>query len=544
MCGRDLVDRAGSKYNETLMNNLNGNGNSDYLLKLERLAAGKPPRAVDLFAGCGGLSLGFHRAGYSILGGVELDPKAALTYASNFFRGQSEDIIEKHARPRDITSFHPSEFMREILGADTPNNLVDVIVGGPPCQAFARIGRAKLREILKHPEAYLKDERANLYTSFLEYVEFFRPLAVLVENVPDIMNYGGKNVAYEIAVTLEGMGYNCRYTILNAALYGVPQHRMRFFLMAILKELDIFPVFPDPTHRADVPVGYKNQAMGMRIAEPKEAYLISPTELIEGFFVPAPGPGSSAKQAVSTQQALEDLPAITLHLDGKKRTGTRSFDSPMAYQHTAHLSEYIADMRSWPSFEARGEIWDHVIRYLPRDYETFKRMSPGDEYPRAREIAEMEIFPEKLTEAEKRVGHRIRRNSKEYKRIWKSCVPPYDPEKFPNKWWKLIPGEPSRTLTAHLGKDTYSHIHYDSAQARVISVREAARLQSFPDGFIFTGPMNAAFRQIGNAVPPLLAFALAKQIRQLLAQALNNRVSIQIRESSLNIDSETESHVG
>jgi DNA (cytosine-5)-methyltransferase 1 len=72
--------------------------------------------------------------------------------------------------------------------------------------------------------------------------------------------------------------------------------------------------------------------------------------------------------------------------------------------------------------------------------------------------------------------------------------------------------EPARTLMAHIGKDTYSHIHYDCQQARTISVREAARLQSFPDGFRFSGTMNPAFRQIGNAVPPLLAYAVAAQI--------------------------------
>src|SRR5262245_21518233 len=98
-------------------------------------------------------------------------------------------------------------------------------------------------------------------------------------------------------------------------------------------------------------------------------------------------------------------------------------------------------------------------------------------------------------------------------------VPPYDPEKFPNKWWKLDPLKPSRTLTAHMGKDTYSHIHYDSNQRRTISVREAARLQSFPDGFVFAGAMNAAFRQIGNAVPPLLALAVAKILMSQLNQS-------------------------
>jgi DNA (cytosine-5)-methyltransferase 1 len=95
-------------------------------------------------------------------------------------------------------------------------------------------------------------------------------------------------------------------------------------------------------------------------------------------------------------------------------------------------------------------------------------------------------------------------------------VPPYDPSKFPNKWRKLHPDHPSCTLTAHLGKDTYSHIHYDSRQGRTISVREAARLQSFPDGFVFSGAMNSAFRQIGNAVPPLLARAVAEEIARAL----------------------------
>ena len=96
-----------------------------------------------------------------------------------------------------------------------------------------------------------------------------------------------------------------------------------------------------------------------------------------------------------------------------------------------------------------------------------------------------------------------------YKELEASTVPPYDPKKFPNKWRKMEPDAPARTLMAHLGKDSYSHIHYDNAQARTISVREAARLQSFPDGFVFAGTMNPALRQIGEAVPPLLANVLA-----------------------------------
>ncbi len=101
-------------------------------------------------------------------------------------------------------------------------------------------------------------------------------------------------------------------------------------------------------------------------------------------------------------------------------------------------------------------------------------------------------------------------------------VPPYDSTKFPNRWWKLKANGPVRTLTAHIGKDTYTHIHYDSDQARVITVREAARLQSFPDGFVFAGTMNPAFRQIGNAVPPVLAHQIAVEIVSGLQRAIRN----------------------
>ena len=98
-------------------------------------------------------------------------------------------------------------------------------------------------------------------------------------------------------------------------------------------------------------------------------------------------------------------------------------------------------------------------------------------------------------------------------------IPPYNPAGFPNKWRKMNRHAPARTLMAHLGKDSYSHIHPDNDQARTLSVREAARLQSFPDSFQFCGSMNAGFRQIGNAVPPLLARAIAEALRAQITAA-------------------------
>jgi DNA (cytosine-5)-methyltransferase 1 len=210
--------------------------------RLDAIRAGASLRTIDLFSGCGGMSLGLRRAGFTVLGGIEHEPAAARTHAINFFRGQSQEVIDRHSQPHDITSLTPAQFARTVLGADvdenaeSADNLVDVIVGGPPCQAFARIGRAKLREIRQHREAHLTDTRASLYLNYLEYVDFFMPLVVVMENVPDIMNFGGQNVAEEIASTLEDMGYRCHYTVLNSSRYGVPQMRHRFYLLAFLDE--------------------------------------------------------------------------------------------------------------------------------------------------------------------------------------------------------------------------------------------------------------------------------------------------------------------
>lgn len=145
--------------------------------------------------------------------------------------------------------------MRQITpDAKQPLRKVDIIVGGPPCQAFARVGRAKLREINAHPEAFLHDERSGLYRHYLQYVEQLAPVAVIVENVPDVLNYGGLNVFETMSVALEEAGYECRYSLLNAAHYGVPQMRTRCFLVAIHRLAAVEPVLPMPTHKHELPI--------------------------------------------------------------------------------------------------------------------------------------------------------------------------------------------------------------------------------------------------------------------------------------------------
>ncbi len=505
--------------------------------KLSRLREGQPLRVVDLFSGCGGMSLGLHRAGYSLLGGVEINARAIQTHAKNFFSQCDEETFASHNTPRDIQEFTPSMFMHEILHKESPENLVDIIVGGPPCQAFARIGRAKLRHVRQDPDAYLSDARASLYIPYLQYVDFFRPLAVIMENVPDIMNHGGKNVAESIADTLEDIGYRCRYTILNTAHYGIPQMRQRFYLIAFLEELDITPIFPEPTHFIEIPHGYLQARSAAISLVPRQ---IQQTNLFEGVsndetpidkvstrFIHLPDPSKDLQPAITVKDALDDLPEIKFHLDTKTRYGgARRFDTLAPYRENVELSNYANDMRTWPYFSSQeGGVRDHVIRFLPRDYDTFGRMEQGDEYPKAYDVA-VERFHEGRRAIEAETGRMIIEDSEEYATLWKQFVPPYNRYKFPNKWWKLVPGLPSRTLTAHMGKDTYSHIHYDSAQKRVISVREAARLQSFPDGFKFSGAMNAAYTQIGNAVSPLQSYVFGMHVHQLLTKATKHKYEI------------------
>ena len=219
--------------------------------KTRRLRQGRPPRVLDLFAGCGGLSLGFHAAGFQLLGAIEFDPIAAATYARNFH----PEAASRYAVARDIIKTEPEELARD-LGLRSLPSSVDVIVGGPPCQAFARVGRAKLREVADHPEAFLKDPRSNLYLRYLSYVRALHPLALLVENVPDVLNHGGHNVAEEMCEALDELGYVSAYKLTNSAFYGVPQMRERAFLIAYSKTLGVPVTFPRPTHWIELPRGY------------------------------------------------------------------------------------------------------------------------------------------------------------------------------------------------------------------------------------------------------------------------------------------------
>ena len=466
--------------------------------KLQRLRAGGKPRLLELCSGCGGMSLGFAAAGFSLVAHAEVDPTASESFATNFEPAPGVDA-EAWKRPVDITAIGAENLLQSIGLAEPAREMIDVVAAGLPCQAFARIGRSKLRSVNGEEDAYRNDGRAQLYRHFLEHVAAAQPVAIVIENVPDILNFGGHNVPEEICTTLEDWGYITGYTLMNAAFYGVPQMRERLFLIALDSSIGIRPHFPRATHSADLPAGYEGtRTFAMR-------------HVPEGTprFIPVERPVKGLHPTVSVRAALADLPYISEHYRKPGEMRRRRVEDELEYRTHSGMSDYARSMRDWPGLRTGGTVTGNVVRLTPRDFPIFARMQSGADYPRALAVA-LALFEERL-EGE---NTRPEMGSERWLELQRQCVPPYDPDKFPNKWWKLDPALPSRTLTAHMGRDTYSHIHWDSRQRRTISVREAARLQSFPDGFRFVGEMNAAFRQIGNAVPPLLARAVAAQLRK------------------------------
>jgi DNA (cytosine-5)-methyltransferase 1 len=451
------------------------------------------PTVVDLFAGAGGFSLGFVAAGCRVQAAVDADECAGRTLQLNFGALQPEappDVF--YGEDGDLEDFD----MDRLVAKGTP----DVLIGGPPCQGFSTLGRAKLDSLTD--EGYAGDARNELYRRFLDVAELWKPLAVVMENVPGMLSVEGRNIAMEAADDLGKRGYVAGYAVLNAVWYGVPQFRERLFFLGLRRDLGLRPVAPSATHRAALPAGY---------TRPSPAY-----QFLLPFVTAAPitvDLESAALEATTVSEALDDLPRLTDHLFPDAGSARGELRRPLPYRRHPR-SDYARLMRSWPGFPLPEVIDDHAVRRTPRDYETFRRMKHGDRYPEALAIARWRL--EEELEWLKREGKCPAPGTPEFRELERRFVPPYPEDIFVDKWRKLVPDQPAWTVPAHLAKDTYSHIHHDSEQARSISVREAARLQSFPDAFRFTGNMGDAFRQIGNAVPPLLAWTIACTVLELL----------------------------
>lgn len=376
---------------------------------------------LDLFAGAGGFSKGFHDAGFEPGIMIDFNSYAVETLEANFNHHGG------HALQGDLTKLTPKKLDSYLIANDLSNKF-DVIVGGPPCQGWSFIGRGKLRSLGQSMLDLHDDSRNTLYLSYFKFVDFYKPKVFVMENVTGMLKYGGENFAEKIAKYFNQKGYNVSWEKVNAKDFGIPQNRERLIFIGVRKDLKITFKF--------------------------------------NFL---------KSQKVALKDAISDLPPIK---DGSQEWIRN-------YKNKATISDYAKQMRLGAD---QKFIFDHVCkRHNPQDLEAFKFLKAGQKY---RELP--------------------------------SHLKRYREDIFSDRYRKLKLNDISGCITAHLSKDQYSHIH--PTQARAISVREAARIQSFPDSYYFGGGMTEKFKLIGNAVPPLLA----KQIAHALKVQVFNKSKIVI----------------
>ncbi|WP_404354876.1 DNA cytosine methyltransferase [Cytobacillus firmus] len=431
----------------------------------------KYSEVIDLFSGCGGLGLGFLQAGFSISTGIEIDDSAQLTASYNLHwkHGKESEHLNLDISKVDTTVFH------KYIEANP------IVIGGPPCQAYSLAGRAKLRS-LGDDRVPTKDKRGHLYQDFLRHALELDANAVVMENVPESTNYDNNNIPEIVCEELNNAGYTVYWTLLNSADFGVPQTRERVFVIAVKKEITTELALPIPTHR------------------PRSSYIRKQRIFKNSrFYRSALEPSDHLPYWVTVKEAISDLPSLFPTPKSPYKLNKLNMVLPYISEPENTFQETMRE-----NVMPKHLVTGHAFRKTIRDFPIFAKMTPGDNYIQAHKIA-MVLFEKECNRLN------IKANTEDYDQLKRKMVPPYSSEKFLSKWQKLKLDRPSHTLVAHLSVDTYSHIH--PWEPRGITVREAARLQSFPDDFIFNCSMGEAFKQIGNAVPPLLAQAIANSIK-------------------------------
>ena len=367
--------------------------------------------AADMFSGAGGLSLGLEAAGFRVVLAADKDPEAVETHRHHFGGlGLDWDLGD---------AAHVTEVARLISAAG-----IELLAGGPPCQPFSKAGRSKIRHRVRHGLRDPRDERKDLWRSFLEVVKRAQPPAVIMENVPDMALDREMFILRTMVHELETLGYAVEERLVDTWRYGVPQFRERLILVA-LKDGAVFRW---------------------------------PLEIPD---------------KVTVWNAIGDLPDVEggWRPDGGA-AGWSDYGGP--------VTDFQRRMRRGVTDADLTKVHDHITRPVREDDErAFQLMGSTTRYS---------DLP--------------------------ADVKRYRDDIFDDKYKRLDEDTLSRTITAHIAKDGYWYIH--PRQDRTLTVREAARLQTFPDWFRFAGPPSAAFRQIGNAVPPTLGEHLGGAIRASL----------------------------
>ena len=344
--------------------------------------------AIDLFAGCGGLSRGFMDAGFDVILGVDNDAAALQTFAYNHKNAKTLQA--------DLSKDEAFEQIHGLIGQRS----VDLIIAGPPCQGFSLTGPRKL-----------EDERNRLYLAVFRAVKDFRPKAFVIENVNGMETLYGGQIKKEILQRFEKLGYLVESQVVCAADYGVPQIRKRLIFVGTRPEFGRF-VFPDP--------------------------VVDPAHY------------------VTCREAIDDLPALETELGEE-------------------VSHYTAPPRTAYQKRMRGDcqlLHNHVAtRHTDYVKSVIAQVPEGGNYKNLPEGVGMS-------------------------------------RRFHEAWTRYDGNKPSRTIdTGHR-----NHFHYQ--YNRVPTIRENARLQSFPDDFVFFGTKTQQNKQVGNAVPPLLGYYFGNEIKR------------------------------
>ncbi len=388
-------------------------------------------KCLDLFAGCGGLTIGLAHAGIQVRWANEIDAHAAETYRQShpgctvFEEDVNHLYLRLLDRDRDLPS--PGE--------------VDLIAGGPPCQGFSGYNRHR----------YTEDPRNSLVESFLDVVAHLKPRYVLMENVPGMLSLDKGRVPTLLLTALESLGYQARLGILQAGNYGVPQNRWRVFIVAATTGLEL-PAFPLPIYAFPRTTIFGATAFRANVVKPPDAG----SDL---FWQPKPH--------VTVGDAMFDLPEIG--------NGGGADKMPYGSPPRSAFQETVRD--------GSTELYDHRCARL--DELMFARCVAVPKRPGAGWLD----LPEHL-KPKNLLRHGDRRYDNRFGRLyWHGTFNTILTRAYP--YWSAV---------------------FHPEQDRVISVRESARAQGFPDRVRFSGPLSSRYRQVGNAVPPPLGEILGREI--------------------------------
>lgn len=402
---------------------------------------------IDLFAGAGGLSEGFIRAGFEPIAHVEMNKDACDTLKTRTAyhwltdKNRVEEYymyLEGKINRDELWNKIPEHLIKSVIQKEISNQSlpaifnqidfelgkrqVDLVIGGPPCQAYSIVGRAR--------KDMGKDPRNHLYKHYVKFLKRYNPKIFVFENVPGILSAGNGEYLEKIFKAVKRAGYQLEHKILNAKNFGVLQDRKRVIIIGWKKEMDLtYPKF--------------------ETIEPNY-------EIIKHLF--------------------SDLPKIK---SGEGAWYSTKYASP--------TNEYLetTGIRNGVNFTTQ-----HIARFNnDNDLEIYR------------------IAVDKWIKEGKRLN---------YGELPQRLIKHNNTKTFSNRFQVVNHKGISHTVVAHICADGHYYIHPDIQQNRSITVREAARIQSFPDDYFFEASRTAAYKQIGNAVPVLMAEGIAKKINEFL----------------------------